>query len=147
MHGCPDSLFLSVGASCIYVMSDLSRRVLLESFKMQITSPSPTSQWQQSHPHGRDRGLQHPGDCLVATPPSTSHCWVFIHIHAVNDVQCFRADGRTLMEVRLKLEDKVAEGKPYLTQKMLPRSPRVFLTMRVTTSAGSVPKGGPPPQA
>lgn len=48
------------------------------------------------------------------------------------------------MKVRSKLEDKVDEGKPYLTQKMLPN---VFLTMRKTTSVGSVPKGGLPTQA
>lgn len=50
------------------------------------------------------------------------------------------------MKDRAKLEDQVDEGKSYLTQQIIPRNPSVFLTMGVTASVGSAPKGGLPTQ-
>lgn len=55
-------VFLLLGAPCVHVMSDRSRKALLEpktklDFRTQISCPSPTSQWQHS---GRDRDLHHP---------------------------------------------------------------------------------------
>lgn len=50
---------------------------------------------------------------------------VFIHIHALKDVQSFSKDGRAFTRDRSKLEDQVDEGKSYLTQQIIPRNPSV----------------------
>lgn len=71
----------------------------------------------------------------ILLPHFSPHC---CSSHALQDFQCFRADGGASRRDRSKLEDAMNEGKLYLPPQIVARNFSMFLTLRMTSSVGSV---------